>query len=126
MKTAALAAFGWLVPGGAYLLRRRYLQFGVFLVLVSAAFGAGIALQGGVQLPKPAELQGTDGLTTMMAWAGSVAKALAGLPYLLALPFTGLNTFVSGRAHEYGTVLLEVAGLINLLAMADAMETEAR
>jgi hypothetical protein len=30
MKKAALVAFGWLVPGGAYLLMRRYVQFAVF------------------------------------------------------------------------------------------------
>ena len=37
MKTvrfAALAVFGWIVPGGAYLLMRRYLQFAGFAVLV--------------------------------------------------------------------------------------------
>jgi hypothetical protein len=35
MRALGLAAFGWLVPGGAYLLMRRYLQFAVFAVLVS-------------------------------------------------------------------------------------------
>ena len=126
MKSVASIAFGWLIPGGTYLLRRKYLQFAVFLLLVSTAVAAGMALQGGVLLPEPAELQGTDGLTIMMAWAGSLAKALAGGPYLLALPFASLQTFMSGRTHEFGTVLLEIAGLFNLLAIADAMEPETR
>lgn len=126
MNSAPRIALGWLVPGGAYLLRHKYLQFAVFLLLVCTAVAAGMALQGGVLLPKPAELQGTDGLTMMLAWAGSVAKALAGGPYLLALPFASLQTFATGRTHEFGTVLLEIAGLFNLLAIADAIEPETR
>jgi hypothetical protein len=46
MNLALTAAFGWLVPGGAYLLARRYLQFAVSLALVSCATVAGIALHG--------------------------------------------------------------------------------
>ena len=37
MNTVAVAAFGWLVPGGAYLLARRYLQFAWSLALVCCA-----------------------------------------------------------------------------------------
>ena len=40
MKAVALAAFGWLVPGGSYLLMRRYFQFAIFAVLVSTTFAA--------------------------------------------------------------------------------------
>src|ERR1039457_4944621 len=48
MPAAALAAaFGWLVPGGGYLLMGRKGQFALFLLLVSTAFGAGVALHGG-------------------------------------------------------------------------------
>jgi hypothetical protein len=125
MKSLVSIGFGWLIPGGTYLLRRKYLQFAVFLLLVSTAVAAGMALQGSVLFPEPAELQGADGLTTILAWSGSVARALAGGPYLLALPFASLQTFMSGRTHEFGTVLLEVAGLFNLLAIADAIEPEA-
>ena len=126
MNSLVSIAFGWLIPGGTYLLRRKYLQFAVFLLVVCTAVAAGMALQGSVLFPKSAELQGTDGLTIMLAWAGSLARALAGGPYLLALPFASLQTFMSGRTHEFGTVLLEIAGLLNLLAIAEAMEPETR
>ena len=36
MKAVGLAIFGWLVPGGAYLLMRRYLQFAVFATVAVA------------------------------------------------------------------------------------------
>ena len=64
MKAVGLAVFGWLVPGGAYLLMRRYLQFAVFAVLVSATFAAGLALHGGYAVaaarrtPGPGHLHG--------------------------------------------------------------------
>jgi len=122
MKIAVSAAFGWLVPGGAYLLARRYLQFGIALVLVCSATAAGIALHGANLWPQADELQGLDGLATWMAQAGAIARALAGLPYLLARLCNYSQTFLSGQMHEYGTTLLVLAGLFNLLALADGLE----
>jgi len=122
VPAAAVALFGWLVPGGAYLLLRRYAQFALFLLLVSSACAAGTALQGGSQWPQPAELQGLDGFTAIVAQAGALAKALAGGPYLLARVLDGNHTFLTGRLHEYGTTLLTLAGLLNLLALADALQ----
>ena len=52
MKKAMLVVFGWLVPGGAYLLMRRYVQFAVFASAVTAAVIAGVALQGGSGWPR--------------------------------------------------------------------------
>ena len=121
MKTAGVAVFGWLVPGGAYLLGRRYLRFALCLVLVSSAFGAGLALHGANLWPHPAELQGLDGVSAMLAQAGALTKALAGGPYLLARLLDYSETFVSGRAHEYGTTLLLLAGLFNLLMLVDGL-----
>jgi hypothetical protein len=122
MSALGLAAFGWLVPGGAYLLLRRYLQFAVFAVLISATFAAGLALHGGAQWPQPAELQGIDGFTALVFKAGSFANLLAGGPYMLAQLFGVSGTFLDGRLHEYGTALLALAGLFNLLAVSNALE----
>ena len=121
MNVALTAAFGWLVPGGAYLLARRYLQFAVSLALVCCSTAAGIALHGANLWPHPDELQGLDGLTAGMAQAGALARALAGGPYLLARLFHYSQTFLAGQTHEYGTTLLALAGLFNLLALADAL-----
>ena len=38
MSSIVIALFGWLIPGGAYLLTRRYLQFAGFLTLVTVTF----------------------------------------------------------------------------------------
>jgi hypothetical protein len=123
MKAVGLAAFGWLVPGGAYLLTRRYPRFAAFAMLVPVTFAAGLALHGGLQWPQPAELQGLDTFTALVYQAGALAKLFAGGPCLLALFFDGARPFLDGRLHEYGTALLTLAGLFNLLAVSSALES---
>jgi hypothetical protein len=122
MNLALTAAFGWLVPGGAYLLARRYLQFAISLALVCGATVAGLALHGANLWPGADELQGVDGLAAWMAQGGALARVLAGAPYLIARLFHYSQTFLAGETHEYGTTLLVLAGLFNLLALAGALE----
>jgi hypothetical protein len=122
MRFARLAAFGWLVPGGAYLLTRRYVQFGLSLGLVLTASVSGMALGGGNLWPQPADLAGLDLFTVLLAKAAALTKFLAGAPYLLARLCGYSQNAFDGRLHEYGTTLLAIAGLLNLLALADALE----
>jgi len=122
MKTFAKLGLGWIVPGGGYLLTRRYQQFATYFLLISTAFALGLTLHGGNLWPQPSELQQLDSLTILMAKGGALAKALAGGPYLIARLFDGPQNFVQGRLHEYGTTLLVMAGLVNLLALVDSVE----
>lgn len=122
MRTALLAGVGWLVPGGAYLLMRRYHQAAIFAGLVTVTFAAGLALQGSYAWPQPAELAGLDGFTAMLFKAGAMAKALAGAPYLLASLLGGSGDLVSGRMHEYGSTLLVMAGACNVLGVSSALD----
>jgi hypothetical protein len=122
MNKWKLGAVGWLLPGGGYLLTRRYAQFAAAFGLICGAFLAGIALQGGSLWIQPGELEGVDGFTALVAQAGVAGKALAGAPYLLARVFYRSQTYLQGRLHEYGTTLLLCAGIMNLLALADAFE----
>ena len=122
MKTPLMAAFGWIVPGGTYLLIRRYLQAAIFAALVTAAFAGGLALHGATGWPQPAELSGLDGGTALLVKAGALGKALAGAPYVLATLFGGPDSFLSGRLHEYGSTLLIMAGACNVLAISSALD----
>jgi hypothetical protein len=119
---AVLAAVGWLLPGGGYLLLRRYRQFALYLLVVSAATLAGVLLGGANLWPAPVDLRGLEGLAALMARGGALAKAMAGGPYLLARLLGYAQSYPAGCLHEYGTALLTVAGLLNLLALADAWE----
>jgi len=122
MRFARLAAFGWLVPGGAYLLTRRYVQFGLTLTLVLTASIAGIALGGSNLWPRPADLSGMDGFSALAAQGAAFTRLLAGAPWLLARLCGYSQNLLAGRLHEYGTTLLVIAGLLNLLALGDAVE----
>jgi hypothetical protein len=122
MNLVLTATFGWLVPGGAYLLARRYLQFALSLALVCCATVGGVVLHGANLWPQADDLQGLDGITAGMAQAGALARTMAGAPYLLARLCNYSQTYLNGQLHEYGTVLLALAGLFNLLALADALE----
>jgi hypothetical protein len=122
MSKLKLTAFGWLVPGGAYLLMRRYLQFAVFAFIVTTAFAAGLLLHGGFGWPQPAELTGLDPVTGWIFKAGALAKMLAGGPYLIARIFDGSSSFLDSRVHEYGTTLLVMAGVVNALAVSSALD----
>ena len=121
MRFARLAALGWLVPGGAYLLTRRYVQFGLSLGLVLTASVSGMTLGGGNLWPQPTDLAGLDLFTVLLAKAAALTKFLAGAPYLLARLCGSSQSAFDGRLHEYGTTLLVIAGLLNLLALADAL-----
>lgn len=123
MKTVGLGLFGWLVPGGAYLLMRRYLQFAGFLILISTAVAAGLAMQGATQWPQSGELQGLDGFTGLFFQAGALARWLAGGPLLAAEWFGASHSFLSGCVHEFGTALLSLAGVLNVLAISNALES---
>ena len=123
MRRIGLAAFGWLVPGGAYLLTRRYLEFAGFALLVGTTFGAGMAMQGAIRWPTAAELQGLDPFTSYLFQAGACAKLLTGAPFLAATLLGAGPDFLTGRVHEYGSTLLLLAGIFNLLAISSALET---
>ncbi len=119
---AALALVGWIVPGGAYLASRRYVPFALFAAAVWAAFGAGLALQGGLAWPTAADLAGLDGGTSLMFRAGAAVKMLAGAPYWIAQAAGVSGTFLDGRVHEQGTTLLAMAGVINVFAIGTALD----
>ena len=122
MTQLGIALFGWVVPGGSYLLMRRYAQFAGFAIVVTAMFVAGLALQGGTAWPNAAELRGLDAFTSLVFQAGALPKVLAGAPYFVAQLFDGARPYLDGRLHEYGTTLLIMAGLCNVLAVSSALD----
>jgi hypothetical protein len=122
MKKAGLVVFGWFVPGGAYLLMRRYVQFAVFASAVTAAVIAGFVLQGGSGWPRPEELVGLDGFTALVFRVGAATKLLAGAPFLAASMADSAGGFLSSRVHEYGSVLLIMAGVMNVLGVSSALD----
>jgi hypothetical protein len=116
----AFAVIGWLVPGGGYWLLKRKNQFLFYLVTVLVFFAVGVLLKGGLLFPEPNDLQGMDNVTSLLMKGSAFAKVLAGLPYLAARAVGYEQTFLEGFRFDMGTKLLTLAGLFNLLALADA------
>jgi hypothetical protein len=102
-------AFGWILPGGVYLLKRRYDQFALCFALVAAGFAAGVALGGLNNPPQPG----------IFGAVAAVAQWFAGGPYLIARIFSHATLPIDAPIHNNGLALLMAAGAINLLAMAD-------
>ncbi len=121
MRRFSQVIFGWIVPGGAALVEKRYTRFAVVFVAVTLSVVAGIALGGASEMPGSGELQGLDGVSMLMARAGGVIRYVAGAPLLIANALGYSHSFLDGRLHEQGTTLLLVAGLFNLLALVDPL-----
>ena len=111
---------GWLVPGGGYWLLKRKQQFFFYLFTVLALFTVGLLLRGGLLWPETEDLTGMDNVTSLLMKGSALAKVFAGIPYLLARLGGYSQTFLDGFRYDMGTKLLVLAGLFNLLAMADA------
>lgn len=100
---------GWLVPGGGYLLTKRYRRFTLCFAMVCVVFAGGVALGGLHNPPQP----GFFGV------AAAAAQWLSGGPFLIARVFSHAPLPIDTPVHEYGAALLMTAGMINLLALAD-------
>ena len=125
MRAVAMMA-GLVVPGAAQWLTGERAKAGVYAGMVVTLVAAGAWLGGSTALPTQAELAGLDGTAWLMFRGGAAVKALAGLPYYALAAAVDPPTFLAGIAHEYGTKLLTMAGLVNLLAVADVYGKEGK
>jgi hypothetical protein len=117
---------GLLFPGAAHWMRGQRAKAAIYSVMVLTLVAAGVYLNGANTMPTDADLNGIDGTSRLMFLGGAAVKALAGLPYF-ALSLAGYSqSFLSGAFNEYGTKLLAMAGLVNLLALADAFTKETK
>ena len=114
---APAVALGWLVPGGGHLLLKRNGRGVVLLVAITAMFLCGLMMRGTMFTP-----QGDDLLTILINWGGWIGDVCGGMLYLMSIWLGYNQPDVAGHVHDYGTKFLVTAGLLNLLAMADAFE----
>ena len=61
-------------------------------------------------------------LTVLINWGGWVGNVASGILYLMSVWLGYAQPDVAGAVHDYGTKFLVTAGLLNLLAIADAFE----
>jgi len=117
---APVLALGWLIPGAGHLLLKRTGRGVLLLLAVTGMFLCGLMMRGAMFQP-----QSSDLLTTIINTGGFIGDIASGLLYLLSVWLGYNQPDMAGHVHDYGTKFLVTAGLLNVLAMADAFDIAA-
>lgn len=110
----AVLMAGWAVPGLGHALQRRWGRAFGFFVAVGGLAVTGYWLRGEVFGAHAHESFGT---------LGFVADASSGAFYFLAHLIERAGPDISRATGNYGTRFVAAAGLVNLIAIIDAVET---
>ena len=109
---------GWIIPGAGHFMLKKTGRGALLFGSVLLMFLFGLSMSGMMFTPE----KGADYLTTLINYGGFVCDLAAGGMYLLATMFGYAQPDMAGAVHDYGTKFLVTAGLLNILAMADAFE----
>ena len=118
---AGPVALGWLVPGGGHFLLKRNGRAVLLLVSITLMYLCGLMMRGAMFQPQTGDL-----LTFLINTGGFIGDLASGLLYLLTVWLGYNQADVPGMVHDYGTKFLVTAGLLNILAMVDAVDIAAR
>ena len=108
-----LLVSSWLVPGSGHLLQRRWTRGIVFFLLVGLATLLGAFLQGKLfwfEAGRP------------LATLGTFASMGSGLFFVVLRGLLDYQGDIRAATYEYGGAFLLTAGLMNLLAVIDALD----
>jgi hypothetical protein len=108
---AMLAA--WIVPGAGHLILGRWGRALGFLITVAGLAMTGALLRGKIFAPHSGDLFDT---------LGFLADAASGVCYYVVRLLETAGPDVSRAAGDYGTRFIAGAGVVNLLAVFDALE----
>jgi hypothetical protein len=104
----------WAVPGLGHALLRKWARAAGFFIAVAGLAVTGYWMHGEVFGPHAHESFGT---------LGFLADAAAGVFYFLAHVIERTGPDISRATGNYGTRFVAAAGLVNLIAVIDAVET---
>jgi hypothetical protein len=108
----------WVIPGAGHLMLKKPGRGALLFASVLLMFLFGLSMGGMMFSPE----KGPDYLTSLINYGGFVCDLAAGALYLLTTMFGYSQPDMAGAVHDYGTKFLVTAGLLNILAMADAYE----
>lgn len=104
---------GWLVPGMAHLLLRRYVRAAALCMIVGGFMSLGVVLRGHLFGLHPDDA---------FEWLGLVSNLGAGAFYWVARVLETGGPDVSRAAGDFGTRFFSAAGVLNLLCVLDAYD----
>jgi len=102
---------GWLIPGAGHMVQKRWVRGLLLMVSISVFFVMGLMAQGRVYKPN-----GGDILDIL----GFIGDLGAGGLYLLTRSMDWGQGAIAYATADYGTKFIIAAGLLNLIAAADA------
>jgi hypothetical protein len=112
-----LAGLAWLIPGAAHFVLKRHIRGLLLFGCVLITFLLGLMMRGALFSPQTGDL-----FTTLIYTGGFLANLSSGIFYLLTVWLGYNQPDVAGHVHDYGTKFLVAGGLMNILAMVDAVE----
>src|ERR1700726_487223 len=104
-------AIGWLIPGAGHLIQKRWIRGLLLMGSIVVMFILGIAVQGRVYRPNGGDI------LDILGFVGDVG---AGGLYILTRAMDLGQGAVAHATADYGTKFIIVAGLLNLISVADA------
>ena len=102
---------GWLLPGLGHLIQRRWIRGLLLMLAVFIMFFAGLGMRGKIY-----EFN-TGDLLDILGFVGDIGS---GLLYFLARARDWGAGDIHRAVADYGTKYIVVAGLLNIIAAADA------
>lgn len=111
MMSVLAPAIGWLIPGAGHIIQKRWIRGALLFISIVALFLLGLAMQGRIY-----HANGGDILDIL----GFVGDLGAGALYILTLANDWGQGAIAFATADYGTKFMIVAGLLNLIAVADA------
>ena len=104
-------ALGWLIPGAGHIIQKRWIRGALLFISVATLFVLGLMMQGHIY-----KANGGDILDIL----GFIGDLGAGGMYIVTLAMNGGQGAIAFAIADYGTKFMIVAGLLNLIAVADA------
>jgi hypothetical protein len=105
------SALGWLIPGAGHIIQRRWIRGLLLLVSITSLFVVGLMMQGRIYRPNGGDI------LDMLGFIGDIG---AGGLYIVTRAMDWGQGAIAHATADYGTKFMIVAGLLNLIAVADA------
>jgi hypothetical protein len=104
-------AVGWLIPGAGHMMQKRWIRGLLILLSVVTMFVLGVLMQGRIYGPNGGDI------LEMLGFVGDLG---AGGLYIASRAMDLGQGAISLATADYGKVFIIVAGLLNLISVADA------
>jgi hypothetical protein len=104
-------AVGWLIPGAGHLIQKRWIRGLLLMASISTMFILGLLMEGHVYAPNGGDI------LDILGFVGDVG---AGGLYIVSRAMDWGQPAIAHATADYGTKYIIVAGLLNLISVADA------